>query len=78
MSKFCQHNSSPCALEQPTSALLLEFADLAADMRLACAIGQGNLAETPEFGGINEQFPLCIIHGVSAPIPISLYLKCLI
>jgi hypothetical protein len=76
MSKFCQHNSSACALEQPTSALLLEFADLAADMRLACAIGQGNFAQAPEFGGINEQFPLCIIHGLSPPISISLYLKC--
>src|ERR1700730_17289002 len=60
--KLGQHDSSTCALEQPPSALLLEFADLAADMRLACAIGRGDLAETPELSGINEQLPCGVVH----------------
>jgi hypothetical protein len=56
------HDSSTCALKQPASALPLEFADLAADMRLACAVCHGHLAKTPELGGVNEQLPCGVVH----------------
>ena len=42
--KLGQHNSSASTLEKSTSAFLLELAYLAADVRLACAIGHRYLA----------------------------------
>jgi len=66
MSKVCEHNSSACALEQPTSALLLELADLATDVRLDRPARNRCLAEAAEVryfkkelqrGGMHLQAP---------------------
>src|SRR6516165_8720022 len=60
--KLGEHDPSTRALKQPAPALPLELADPAADMRLACAVGHGHLAQTPELGGVSKQLPCGVVH----------------
>src|SRR5262245_2954576 len=62
LAKLGQHDAATGPLEQPPAALLLELADPAADVRLACSIGQGHLAEAAELRGVDEELPGGVFH----------------
>jgi hypothetical protein len=64
LAQLCQHHPPSGALEQAPSALLLQLADPAADVRLARAISQGHLAQAAELGSIHEKLPSCVIHEI--------------
>jgi hypothetical protein len=60
-----QHDPATGALEQAPAARLLELADPAADMRLACAIGERDLAQAAELGSVDEKLPRSVVHAFS-------------
>ncbi len=61
--KFGQHHAPAGTLEQPSAARLLKLADPAADVGLARAISERNLAEASELGGIDEELPGGVVHA---------------
>lgn len=61
-----QDDPPPGALEEAPAAHLFELADQAADVRLACAVRRGDLAEAAAFDGFDEEFPLRVVHRVPA------------
>jgi hypothetical protein len=70
-----QYNAAAGPLEQASAAFLFEQADLAADMRLACAVGSSDFAQASELGGINEKLPSCVFYGNSLDIRQLVYLN---
>src|SRR5436190_21234204 len=62
--EFRQRDASTGALEQAPAALSLQFADPAADMRLARAVGHSHFAEADQLRGGEKEIPTVGVHGL--------------
>ncbi|MNT00948.1 hypothetical protein D3C72_1353980 [compost metagenome] len=62
LAELRQHDAASRPLEQAPTALLFQFAELAADMRLARAIGLRHLAQAAQICSCQEQLPRGVVH----------------